>query len=105
MENQLSQLPKLLVKLETLMFTIEQIKKQFSQFTTETILKDYNELIQHFGIAQDTVKSLETHINKLEKIKVIARFYTKNIDNNVIVYYKINYPIQTCYDKIKEYYA
>ncbi|MBB6043746.1 plasmid maintenance protein [Borreliella yangtzensis] len=105
MKNQLSQLPKLLVKLETLMFTIGKIEKQFSQYTKETMLKDYNELIQNFGIAQDTAKSLETHLNKLEKIKVIARFYTKDIDNNVLIYYKLNYPIQTCYDKIKEHYG
>ncbi|WP_210372476.1 plasmid maintenance protein [Borreliella garinii] len=105
MENQLSQLSKLLIKLETLMFTIEQTNKQFSHYTQEIIVKEYNELIQNFGIAQDTPTSLEKNLKKLKDIKVVASFYTSDINNNVLVYYKLNYPIQTCYAKIKEYYG
>ncbi|XPK49355.1 plasmid maintenance protein (plasmid) [Borreliella turdi] len=101
MENQLSQL----IKLETLMFTIEQTNKQFSHYHPKKILDKYNQIIQHFGISKDTLKSLETNLSKLEEIKVIAIFYSKDIYNNVVVYYKLNYPIKTCYNKIKEYYG
>ncbi|XPC97942.1 plasmid maintenance protein (plasmid) [Borreliella japonica] len=105
MKSQLSQLQKLLIKLEALTFTIGLKNEQFSQYPPETILKEYNELIQKFEITQDTPKSLEIILNKLEKIKVIARFYTRDIENCVLVYYKINYPIQTCYTKIKDHYG
>ncbi|WP_029347063.1 plasmid maintenance protein [Borreliella garinii] len=105
MKNQPSQQPKLLIKLQTLMFTIEQESKQFSHYPPKKILDEYNQLIQQFGISQDTPKSLETNLSKLEEIKVIARFYSKDIYNNIVVYYKLNYPIETCYNKIKEYYG
>ncbi|XPK49333.1 hypothetical protein QIA31_04980 (plasmid) [Borreliella turdi] len=82
MENQLSQL----IKLETLMFTIEQTNKQFSHYHPKKILDEYNQIIQHFGISKDTLKSLETNLSKLEEIKVIAIFYSKDIYNNVVVY-------------------
>ncbi len=87
------------------MFTIEQESKQFSHYHPKKNLDEYNQIIQHFGISKDTLKSLETNLSKLEEIKVIARFYSKDIYNNVVVYYKLNYPIKTCYNKIKEYYG
>ncbi|WP_418909374.1 hypothetical protein QIA41_04975 (plasmid) [Borreliella sinica] len=65
MESQLSQLQKLLIKLEALTFTIGLTNKQFSQYPPETILKGYNELIQKFEIAQDTPKSLEPIFSEL----------------------------------------
>ncbi len=38
------------------------------------------------------------------KIKIIAKFYTIDKDC-ILAYYKINYPIQTCYAKIKVHYT
>ncbi|ACL34512.1 conserved hypothetical protein (plasmid) [Borreliella garinii PBr] len=38
-------------------------------------------------------------------INVITRFYTRDVEKNLLVYYKLNYPIQTCYTKIKDYYG
>ncbi|MBB6043455.1 plasmid maintenance protein (plasmid) [Borreliella yangtzensis] len=103
MKNQLNNLK---IKLKTLVFTIELVNTEFSQYLTERILKQYNEIIQQFGIAKDTSTSLEMNLNKLEAIKVIAKFYTRDIvENCVLVYYKLNYPIQTCYTKIKDYYV
>ncbi|ACL34909.1 conserved hypothetical protein (plasmid) [Borreliella garinii PBr] len=69
MENQLSQLSKLLIKLETLMFTIEQTNKQFSHYHPKKILDEYNQIIQHFGISKDTLKSLETNLIQIRRNK------------------------------------
>lgn len=103
MKNQLNSLK---IKLKTLVFTIELVNTKFSQYPTERTLKQYNEIIQQFEIAQDTPTSLKMNLNKIEAIKVIAKFYTRDIvEDCVLVYYKLNYPIQTCYTKIKDYYV
>lgn len=87
MKNQISPTDRLLIKLETLIFTINLTNKQFSHYYPETPTE------------------IENNTIKLEKANVITRFYTRDVDNNLLAYYKINYPIQTCYTKIKDYYG
>ncbi|XPC97815.1 hypothetical protein QIA20_06140 (plasmid) [Borreliella japonica] len=105
MKNQLSQIPKLRIKLETLLFTIDLKNKQSSHYYPETIFEEYNELIQKLLLYKDTVTEIEKNTIKLEKMNLITRFYTRKKDKNLLVYYKLNYPVQTCYAKIKEYYG
>ncbi|WP_419255498.1 hypothetical protein, partial [Borreliella afzelii] len=105
MKNKISPTDRLLIKLETLIFTINLTNKQFSQYTPETILEIYKVLIQKLFLYKEPPTEIENNTIKLEKINVITRFYTREKDNNLLVYYKINYPIQTCYNKIKDYYG
>lgn len=105
MKNQISPTDRLLIKLETLIFAINLTNKQFSHYYPETIFKTYKVLIQKLFLYKETPTEIENNTIKLEKINVITRFYTREKDNNLLAYYKINYPIQTCYNKIKDYYG
>ncbi|MBB6032079.1 hypothetical protein HNR35_001082 [Borreliella spielmanii] len=105
MKNKISPINRLLTKLEVIIFTIYQTNKQFSHYYPETIFEKYNKLIQQLLLYKETPTEIEINTIKLEKINLITRFYTREKDNNLLVYYKINYPIQTCYTKIKDYYG
>lgn len=105
MKNQTNPINRLLTKLEAIIFTIDQTNKQFSHYYPETIFEEYNKLIQQLLLYKDTPTEIENNTIKLEKINVITRFYTRDVEKNLLVYYKLNYPIQTCYTKIKDYYG
>ncbi|WP_215536736.1 plasmid maintenance protein [Borreliella bavariensis] len=102
MKNQL--INKSQIELEILIFTIELMNTQFSQYTPENILQCYNEELKKVDLAISTITIMEKKLNKLQKIKIIAKFYTIDKDC-ILAYYKINYPIQTCYSKIKAHYT
>ncbi|WNZ74034.1 hypothetical protein [Borreliella garinii] len=69
-------------------------------------METYNVLIQKQILDKKTPTALEVNLNKLEKeLKLITRFYIRDIEKNLLAYYKINYPIQKCYDKIKYSYG
>ncbi|WP_210374979.1 hypothetical protein [Borreliella garinii] len=105
MKNQTNPKNRLLTKLEAIIFTIDQTNKQFSHDYPETIFEEYNKLIQELILCKDTPTEIENNTIKLEKINVITRFYTRDVKKNLLVYYKLNYPMQTCYTKIKDYYG
>lgn len=105
MKKKISPTDKLLIKLETIIFTIDQTNKQFSHYYPETIFETYKVLIQKWFLYKETPTEIEINTIKLEKINVITRFYTRDVEKNLLVYYKINYPTKTCYNKIRYYYG
>ncbi|WP_215540836.1 plasmid maintenance protein [Borreliella bavariensis] len=97
MQNQL--INKSQIELEILIFTIELMNTQFSQYTPENILQCYNEELEKVDLAISTLTIMEKKLKKLQKIKIIAKFYTIDKDC-ILACYKINYPIKHVMPKL-----
>ncbi|WP_233709512.1 plasmid maintenance protein [Borreliella bavariensis] len=93
------------IELTILVHVIELENTQFSIYLPQKILNRFNKITKNvFGAEMATPKKIEIYLNKLQKIKIIAKFYTEDKDYGRLVYYKLNHSIQTCYAKIKKHY-
>ncbi|WP_223147359.1 plasmid maintenance protein [Borreliella bavariensis] len=93
------------IELTILVHVIELENAQFSIYPPQKIINRFNNMTKKIvGAEMATPKKIEIYLNKLQKIKIIAKFYTKDKDYGRLVYYKINHPIQKCYSIIKEHY-
>ncbi len=93
------------IELTILVHVIELENTQFSIYPPQKILNRFNNITKNVvGAEMATPTKIETYLNKLQKIKIIAKFYTEDTNYGRLVYYKLNHPIQTCYTKIKEHY-
>ncbi|WP_223147650.1 plasmid maintenance protein [Borreliella bavariensis] len=93
------------IELTILVHVIELENTQFNIYPPQKILNRFNNITKNvFGAEMATPKKIEIYLNKLQKIKIIAKFYTEDKDYGRLVYYKLNHSIQTCYTKIKKHY-
>lgn len=93
------------IELTILVHVIELENAQFSIYPPQKILNRFNNMTKNIlGVEMATPKKIEIYLNKLQKIKIIAKFYTEDKDYGRLVYYKINHSIQKCYSKIKKHY-
>ncbi|QFI15019.1 hypothetical protein DB723_04575 (plasmid) [Borrelia maritima] len=67
---------------------------------SKIILKFFNENLKKANQISITLNILKKHLYKLEKeINIITKFYTKN-NHELLVYYKMNYPMKKIYFEI-----